>query len=75
MTAKQAFKVMKKKYPGRTFHICTNCWHSEAVGDYIDYRVTLFSLDSDSCEGYDGKALKECLEKLDEAENPKRRAI
>lgn len=69
MTDRQAFIRLRKRYPGRTFAIQTSHWHNEGIGNRIDYRVTMFSLDNSVCEGYEGKTLEECLKKLNEAES------
>lgn len=71
MTDRQAFLRLRRKYPDRTFDICTHHWHHKGIGNRIEYRVTLFTPGNQECEGYDGKTLEQCLKKLDEAENRK----
>lgn len=69
MTDRQAFIRLRRRYPGRTFDICTHHWHNEGIGNRIEYRVTMFSPDRSVCEGYEGKTLEECLRQLNEAES------
>jgi hypothetical protein len=69
MTDRQAFLRLRKRYPDRTFDICTHHWHNEGIGNRIGYRVTIFDASGKDCTGYDGKTLEECLMKIREAES------
>lgn len=75
MNMKQALKILKHDYPGRTVAIRRSLWHhsfENGDSESDDYRVTIFAPSSTSdCEGFDGGTLEECLAKVAEYERGK----